>query len=82
MKISDVQALLSKVSNVAGDVELVLKAVEGEAETVIHSVGIELGAAGDATSAAATITHGPAPEAPAESNPATVPEDAPPAPAV
>lgn len=58
MKISELQGLLSKVQNVVGDAEVILKAAEGGAETVLHTVGIELGASGDPTSQAVTVTHG------------------------
>lgn len=66
MKISELQSLLSKVANVVGDAEIILKAVEGEAETVLKTVGIELGSGGDPTAAGVTISHGaPEPAAPA-----------------
>lgn len=61
MKISEVQGLLSKVQSITGDVEVVLKAAESEAETIIQSVAIELGADGG-TPTTVTVAHAPAPE--------------------
>lgn len=65
MTISEVQALLTKVQQVAGDADVVLRAAEGAAETVIQTVGIELGAGGNPASSEVTITHGPPAPAPA-----------------
>lgn len=76
MKISELQALLAKVTNVVGDAEVILKAVESDAETVLKTVGIELGAGGDPTAAGVTISHGappPADPTPAVADTATTP---------
>ena len=85
MKISELQALLSKVANVVGDAEVILKAVESEAETVLHSVGITLGSNGDPATSTVTVEHGaPAPVATGIDQPTspTDPTEQPPTPAV
>lgn len=74
MKISELQAVLTKAQQVAGDADVILRDVEHDAETVVKSLGLELGVkAGDGNAATVTVTHGPAdpatPAAPAD-NPA------------
>lgn len=69
MKISDLSALLAKVQSIAGDVDVVLKAAETAAETVITDLGIHL----DPTTAVAggtlEIQHAPATPPPPEAPP-------------
>ena len=61
MKISELTQLLSKVTQLGGDLEVVLKAAEGEAETVITDLGIHLKPTGGGVQSTLTIEHGSAP---------------------
>jgi hypothetical protein len=76
MTLSDIITSLQKLSPLVGDAELVLQAVEGGAETVIHSLSVDLGTGGDATGNRVTVKHGAPPPAPA---PEPTAEAAPPA---
>lgn len=78
MKISDLSAMLSKVTQLAGDLEVVLKAAEGEAETVITDLGIHLSPASGTAGSTLTIEHGTPPPAVVEPPaPADPPAEAP-----
>lgn len=66
MKISDLTAVLSRVQQIAGDVEVVFKDAASEAETVINDLGLHLDPSGNSDGGKLTITHGDAPPAPAE----------------
>ena len=71
MKISELVGVLNKVQQVAGDVPIVLKAVEDGAETGLLSVGVHI----DPTTAeggSVALEHGQAPPA----SPAPEPEPA------
>lgn len=76
MNITEIQAVLSKVSSVVGDAPVILKSIEGAVETEIKTIGIELGADGATVSSNVTLNHAPvapAPAAPAPVEPATEP---------
>lgn len=75
MKISDLSALLTRVQQIAGDVDVVLKAAEGEAETVISNLGINLKPDASGPAGSLVIEHGEA-SAPPEADPAASPEPA------
>jgi hypothetical protein len=75
MKLSELQSLLGRIQQLAGDVDVVLKAADSEAETVITDLGIHLDATSAAPTSTLTITHGTAP-APAAADP-PAPEDPP-----
>jgi hypothetical protein len=64
VKISDLTALLSRVQQIAGDVDVVLQAADTEAETVITDLGIHLDPASGSVGSSLTITHGTAPAPP------------------
>jgi hypothetical protein len=60
MKIADLQTVLTKVQQITGEAEVILKDVETGAETVLQNIGLELGADGSVSSSVVTINHGPA----------------------
>lgn len=62
MKVSELVGLLSKVQQFASDVDVVLKAAENEAETVISDLAIHIAPDGT-TGGTLEITHGTAPPA-------------------
>lgn len=63
LKISELVQALSKVQSAIGDAPVVFKELEGDAETALRSIGIELGPDGNATSSTVTLNHGePQPE--------------------
>lgn len=62
--VSELQQGLSKIQASIGDVEVVLKAAEQEAETVVKSFEVSLSPTGSATGSAVTIVHGTADPAP------------------
>ena len=64
MKLSELQTVLSKVSQIAGDVDVVLKAAEGDLETVITDLGIHLDPTSGNAGSTLTIEHGTAPPEP------------------
>lgn len=66
MKISDLSNLLTKVQSIAGDVEVVLKHAEQEAETVITDLGIHLDPQSATTTGSLVIEHDTAPPVAAE----------------
>ena len=72
MLISELVSALNRVTQLAGDIPVVLKDVETEAETVLLSLGIKIDPAADTASSSVTIEHGPAPE-PVTPAPATEP---------
>lgn len=57
LTITQVVEALSKVAATAGNLPVKLKAVEGDAETFLHSIEVEFGFDGSTTSTSATITH-------------------------
>jgi hypothetical protein len=67
VKVSELQGLLSKVQSVAGDVEVILKSAETEAQTVISDLAIHLDPSTGQTGGSLEVTHAPAPEPVAES---------------
>lgn len=73
MKISDLSALLSKVTQTAGDVDVVLKDDSTEVETVITDLAIHIDPASGGVGGTLEIMHGAAPPAPAVA--ADVPAD-------
>lgn len=64
MKLSELQALFSKVNSIAGDVEVVLKSAEDEVETVITDLAVHLDPTTGATGGTLEVTHGAASPAP------------------
>lgn len=64
MKISDLAALLSKVQQIAGDVDVVLEDAQTEASSVITDLGIHLDPSSGVPGGTLTIQHGQAPPAP------------------
>lgn len=79
MKLSDLATLLARVQQFAGDVDIVLRDAETEAESVITDLGIHFDPTSGQTGGQLTVTHGQAPAAPpAEPEPAaaeTAPAD-------
>jgi len=78
LTISKLISTLSKVQAAVGDLPVKLKAIEGDAETFLHSVGVELGIDGSSEGSTVTVNHSttppadPAPETPADgTNPPT-----------
>lgn len=69
MKISELTAALSRVQQIVGDADVVLKDAVSEAESVITKLGLDLGATGTATEGTLTLTHGEAPPAPVAEEP-------------
>lgn len=67
-----------KFSQFAGDLPVVIRDVETEAETILHSIGIQVDPSGNATGKV-TINHAATPPAPAVDTNTTAPVD--PAPA-
>lgn len=72
MTLSELLAGLQKLSQYAGDLPVVIKAVETEAETVFHSIGLQIDPSGNANGKV-TINH--------SVTPATAPDVQVPAPA-
>lgn len=66
MQISELAAALSKVQSIVGDAEVIFKAVEGDAETVLHDIQLTLRADGTTASTVVALNHGAAPETPAQ----------------
>ena len=60
MKLSDLQALLTKVQTIAGDVDVVLKAADTEAQTVISDLAIHLDPSTGQAGGTLEVTHAPA----------------------
>lgn len=66
LKISELVQALSKVQSAIGDAPIIFKELEGDAETELHKIGIELGPDGSAASSTVTLRHAEgAPAAPA-----------------
>jgi hypothetical protein len=65
VNISDVTAALTKVSQLVGDVPVVLRDLETDAETELKSLEVSIDAATGQTSSIVTVTHGPPAPAPA-----------------
>ena len=79
MTVQEVIALLSKVQSLAGDLPVVFKAVEGEAVTVLHKIGIEISPESGLAAGTVTVVHGPEPTPAPDPAPVT---DPPPPPSV
>jgi hypothetical protein len=77
LKISELQAILTKASNLLEDAPIILKAVEGDAESFIHDVQVTISAASGDDAGVVTVNH--TTTAPAEPTAETAPAD--PAPA-
>ena len=70
MKISDIKAYLERAAQVAGDIEVGIRAVEGEVDTVLHAVEVIIPTV-EGKDPTVNLVHGPAPEAaPAPDQPA------------
>lgn len=54
---------LNKLTQFAGDLPVVIKDAETEAETVLHSIGINVDPSGNAANGSITLNHAPAPAA-------------------
>lgn len=70
MKLSELIAGLNKLTQFAGDLPVVIKNVESEAETVLHSIGINIDPSSGTANGSVTINHGTAPEPAPEPAPA------------
>lgn len=79
MTLSELIAGLQRFTQIAGDLPVIFKAVEGEAETVLHDIGININPTAGSATGSVTINHGVAPVAPA---PATDTPDSTPVPPV
>lgn len=71
MKISELTALLTKVQQIAGDVEVTLEAAADKVETIITDLGVHLDPADPTAGSKLTIEHG---EAPPPAEPTAEPE--------
>jgi hypothetical protein len=69
MDVSQLIAALQKVSQLAGDVPVVLKHAESEAETVLQSIGVHINPTTGETSGEAVLEHGDAPDTPPAPDP-------------
>lgn len=58
MKISELQALLSKASSLLGDAPIILKALEDEAETDVKGLVVTIVDAAAAEGGTVTVSHG------------------------
>lgn len=67
LKISEFVAELNKVQAAVGDLPVVFKAVEGDAESFLHTIGIELAPSSSKVQSTVSINH--TTEAPAEPEP-------------
>lgn len=66
MKISELVAALNKASQLVGDAPVILKALEGDAETAFKSIEATINIETGQTGETVTVTHGtpsPAPQA-------------------
>jgi hypothetical protein len=64
---------LNKLTQFAGELPVVIKDAETEAETVLHSIGINIDPAGGTANGSISLNHAPAPAAvpaPAPAEPA------------
>ena len=68
---------LQRFTQIAGDLPVIFKTVEGDVETVLHDIGINVNPTAGTATGTVTINHGVAPAAPA---PATAEPDSAPAP--
>ena len=68
--ITQLVAALQKVNQIAGDIPVVVKHVEQDAETALLHFGLDLDPASGSTGSKLILTHGPAPAAPAAPDPA------------
>ena len=59
MTVQEVIGLLSKVQSMAGDLPVVFKALEGDAETVLHKIGLEIEPGSGNAAGTVTVVHGP-----------------------
>lgn len=80
MTLTELLSGLQKISQYAGDLPVVIKDIETEAETVFHSIGLQIDPSG-AANGKVTINHATtSPPAPAEPVPVEpTPADMPPA---
>jgi hypothetical protein len=76
MTLSQVIAALQKLTPLVGDAELVLSEVDSGAQTIIHSLSVDVSPTGDATGSTITVKHGAsqAPPEPAPESAADAPE--------
>lgn len=87
MTVSEIIAALSRVQQIAGDLPVVFKEIESDAETVLQSIGVNIDPNSGAAGGSVTLQHSTAPAAPAAPPaeqapaPAIDPEPAPPSPA-
>lgn len=65
MLISELLAALGKVNQLAGDIPIVLKHVESEAETELLSLGLHIDPTSAEVGGSVTLEHGTPPAAPA-----------------
>lgn len=68
LKISELVAELNKAQAAVGDLPIVFKAVEGDVETFLHTIGVELAPGNSALQSTVSINHSttdptPAPDA-------------------
>jgi len=64
MKVTELIAALQKVQQVAGDVPVVLKDVEGDAETALLSIGVHIDPTSGSPVGGVTLEHGEQPASP------------------
>lgn len=78
MTISELISALNRVSQVAGDVPVILKSVEGDVETEVKALTLSFDPRSGSTSSQIAVTHAPVEHPDADVAPA-VTTDAPPA---
>lgn len=72
MLISELINALGKINQIAGDIPVVLKHVEQEAETELVSLGLHIDPTSGSTGGKITLEHGAAPVAPVQTPEAPV----------
>jgi hypothetical protein len=60
VKISELQGILSKASQLLGDAPIIFKAVESEAETAFHAIEVSITSSDPTEPGTVTLVHGPA----------------------
>ena len=62
MTLSELIAGLQRFTQIAGDLPVIFKTVEGDVETVLHDIGININPTAGSATGSVTINHGaPAP---------------------
>lgn len=76
MKVSELAATLAKVQQIAGDIDVVLRAAESTDEQVVTDLVLYLDPVSGTADDSLVIEYGAAPAAPADPLPAAAPEGA------